>query len=437
MSARRARARRPRAVAGAVAVLVTALVAAAGLAGAAYAAPSIVAVTIDWPTPDVVMVTGAEVGIHGTAGDPSASVEVMVVPSSQVASIQGGGHAAHTATWTPAPIVDSAGHWRHMYTPTYAGAFTVLARTVGDPRTASMTFSVIGDAAPAPDPGPAPSPGPDPVPGDGTILRPGDGNPYARSGLGEFVAKCEPSHQAYHDPIVAPGNPSIWHLHQFFGNRTTDHRSTDASLRRQPSSCDPGVDSSAYWVPALVDGEISVEPTSITVYYQTKYPQNPAAVRTIPQGLRMIAGSAMARANQSDQVVQWSCVGGGPVNTPIIPDCGVGSLEMLIQFPDCWNGTDLDSADHKSHMAYSSGQSCPASHPVLLPKIEYRIEYPASGAGVTLSSDVPMGGMGRALPGQSAHGDFINVWDAAELQRRVDDCLRAARVCDTSGTVIR
>jgi len=39
-------------------------------------------------------------------------------------------------------------------------------------------------------------------------------------------------------------------------------------------------------------------------------------------------------------------------------------MRAELQFPDCWNGKDLDSTDHKSHMAYRSGSKCPPTHPV-------------------------------------------------------------------------
>lgn len=59
-------------------------------------------------------------------------------------------------------------------------------------------------------------------------------------------------------------------------------------------------------------------------------------------------------------------------------------------FPSCWDGVNLDSADHKSHMAYpiqnyNSGD-CPASHPVHLVSLFYEMlvsvdQFPYTGAG--------------------------------------------------------
>jgi hypothetical protein len=54
-----------------------------------------------------------------------------------------------------------------------------------------------------------------------------------------------------------------------------------------------------------------------------------------------------------------------------------------IIFPSCWDGVNLDYADHKSHMAYpetiAPGQTvCPASHAVALVRPSYHFGYRVS-----------------------------------------------------------
>lgn len=278
------------------------------------------------------------------------------------------------------------------------------------------------------------SPGP---PWTSTLLPPGAPDPYATAGLGEFAARCNLSHRATVDPIVAPGNASFWHQHDFFGATATDESSTRDQLLAGGSSCEPTVDRSAYWVPTVLEDGAPVDPVRITVYYQVKRPQDPAKVQPMPAGLRMIAGSARATAPQPDHVAQWHCMGVSS-SSPVIPDCGGGNVELILQFPDCWDGVRLDSPDHQSHMAYSRGRSCPPSHPVLVPELSFRIEYPASGPGVVLSSDVAGhdGHDGHAVQGGlTAHGDVIEAWTSGEQDRRVSTCLRAARKCSTAGVV--
>jgi hypothetical protein len=47
----------------------------------------------------------------------------------------------------------------------------------------------------------------------------------------------------------------------------------------------------------------------------------------------------------------------------------------------CWNGKDLDSPNHKEHVAYpssgsfESGGPCPSTHPVKLPQLMYEVMW--------------------------------------------------------------
>ena len=78
-------------------------------------------------------------------------------------------------------------------------------------------------------------------------------------------------------------------------------------------------------------------------------------------------------------------------------------LRLHVRFPNCWDGGSLDSADHKSHMAYAMGRGCPSTHPVSVPAITQIYRYPTRGGdGFTLAS-------GGQL---SAHADFVNAWQA-------------------------
>jgi hypothetical protein len=64
-----------------------------------------------------------------------------------------------------------------------------------------------------------------------------------------FFVNCRFSHTSNDDPIVLPGMPGRSHAHTFFGNRSTDARSTLASLRAAGTTCKPTTDKAAYWVP--------------------------------------------------------------------------------------------------------------------------------------------------------------------------------------------
>jgi hypothetical protein len=233
-----------------------------------------------------------------------------------------------------------------------------------------------------------------------------------------FWVKCYFSHVASDDPIVFPGRPGLSHSHTFFGNRSTNAFSTPASLRRAHTNCKHKEDRAAYWVPTLyLDGR-EVKPASIGVYHKIK---TTTTVHPFPAGLRMVAGNARASTPQDIHVAYWTCwMSRGPFSgipkcpsKPLGYDGRLSYLTLHVVFPDCWDGVHLDSLDHHSHMAYSNYGTCPATHPVQVPGLQFVIAYPIlGGPGVTLAS----GGQ------YSAHGDFMNGWNEKALARIVARC---------------
>lgn len=236
-----------------------------------------------------------------------------------------------------------------------------------------------------------------------------------------FLTVCRFSHRKPDDPIVFPGRPGLSHGHTFLGNESTDAFSTPKSLRAGATTCDRAEDTAAYWAPTLLVDNQPVTPVEATVYYRRRTIQR---VRAFPQGLEMVAGDSHAMEPQSLRVTWWDCGDRGGVapssTVPTCPDGRASSLRLHVRFPDCWDGRHLDSADHKSHMAYSSRGRCDALHTIAVPSLSITMQYPvAGGPSVELSS------MGQL----SGHADFVNAWQQAELKRLVDYCLNALRIC--------
>jgi hypothetical protein len=105
---------------------------------------------------------------------------------------------------------------------------------------------------------------------------------------------------------------------------------------------------------------------------------------------------------------------------PTCPDDRSKALRLSVRFPDCWDGKNLDSPDHTSHMAYSAAGVCPPTNPVGLPSITIAIQYPVTGAG-----HVELASRGQF----SGHADYMNTWRQASLARLVQYCLNALRSC--------
>lgn len=237
-----------------------------------------------------------------------------------------------------------------------------------------------------------------------------------------FVSGCRFSHRNNDDPIVYPGQPGQSHDHTFIGNDTTNAFSTTSSLLGQTSSCRRQGDTAAYWMPTLIgaDGE-AITPRSASVYYRRHTLE---AVQAFPQGFKLIAGNSKATTPQALSVTYWNCgpeAGVRPSST--IPTCANAmqqSLALHVAFPNCWDGVNLDSPDHQSHMAYSVRGRCPADHPVAMPAIQVNFRYATTGgAGFRLAS----GGQ------YSGHADFVNAWRQGVLRGLVNGCLNALRHC--------
>jgi hypothetical protein len=236
---------------------------------------------------------------------------------------------------------------------------------------------------------------------------------HARGGY--FAFACGFSHRNQDDPIVFPGLRGRSHDHTYFGNTSTNAFSTAASLRSAgTTTCRVRADTAAYWAPTLFVQGRAVEPRGAVVYYVRRTTE---PVQAFPAGLKMIAGNAAARSAQGVQVTSWSC-GRRSSGSTTIPTCALGSLRLQVNFPNCWDGSRLDSADHKAHMAYSTDGVCPASSPVAVPALTIVIHYGISGgSGTELSSG-----------GQfSGHADFVNAWNQATLSALVDRYLNRTR----------
>lgn len=301
---------------------------------------------------------------------------------------------------------------------------------------------------------------------------------------GFFSVSCDLSHRLPDDPVVHPHHHGASHSHEFYGNSSTNANSTLGSMRQGGTTCGRGEDKSGYWIPTLYKYGQPVAATGMTVYYRTAG-RNAATVQQLPDGLQMVAGDAEAKEVQDDDFVDWSCSDGQAFDDTVLgrsaakqrlrkararvrrlrhrrdairsgggqglaavsrslrlaredldtasldlqpsslPSCPPDSrIHLSLNFPDCWDGSRLDSADHKSHMFYSewsAGEArCPSSHPVLVPAITFSISWPIrDGRGARLAS-----GAVRTI-----HGDVFSAWDPGMLDFQVARCLQADIDC--------
>jgi hypothetical protein len=266
------------------------------------------------------------------------------------------------------------------------------------------------------------------------LLAPG----AAQAGNPGWITSCNYSHSANNDPIVFLGEPGKSHLHDFIGARSTDAFSTELSLRAGGTTCAMQGDASGYWVPAVFKGGVTVLPKATSknalFYYRRAGVKAGAVVQAIPDGLKMLVGSMHAGSPAENEGIAkgriiFKCGPGSGTDLPAPPaQCSSGVMVISYKFPNCWDGKNKDSADHKSHMAYPSGSSCPSTHPVAIPRLEAFVRY-LVGIGpigtVTLASG----------PYYTAHMDFFNAWRPATLNWLMDNCINAGKDCGKNPSV--
>lgn len=157
------------------------------------------------------------------------------------------------------------------------------------------------------------------------------------------------------------------------------------------TSCLVKQDLSAYWTPQLYFQHANGSFTSVTqvggglIYYLPRAnSKDTTGVQAFPDGLRMLIGNPFLRSYDASslmsQAIGWNCLGaGGTTRQPWLPpnDCPDG-LRGELRFPSCWNGVDIDSTDHISHMAYPENNesgACPSTHPVRIVTLFYEMMW--------------------------------------------------------------
>lgn len=241
------------------------------------------------------------------------------------------------------------------------------------------------------------------------------------------------------DPVVYPGKPGAAHLHQAWGARQFDaDLTTERLLASAPSNCNDtlfSLNRSSYWQPALIhDSGTVVRPDMVLVYYKRHRSTSPfctpgnarfgATCAPLPKGLKFITGWDQFNPTAPIRGASWYCTGVDghfrDLDAIFAAGCKPGA-DLLANTvgPNCWDGKNTDSADHRRHLAWPADGGCPKTHPFIIPqqenKVSFRVTADMIGADgksrVSLSSDHMLPG---GKPGQTLHSDYMEAWvDAA------------------------
>jgi hypothetical protein len=215
------------------------------------------------------------------------------------------------------------------------------------------------------------------------------------------VGGCEVYATNYVDPIAFTD-----HLHHHFGNTSTTNQSTVQSLFNAglgATSCKEDWFTSAAWFPVEQNEPVN----RIAVYYRA--PGDQAEVRSIPEGLQLVA---------VDQ--QYNCNQGPFQDTP--PYGCAGEWSTRIIFPDCW---DTKSLEEEHTVSSNARGECPSTHPYRIPKINYLIGH-ENPDGVVPNPLQVSAGINEWHDWTSMHADYFAANQPVFNSELLDLCLRNA-----------
>ncbi|WP_030828978.1 DUF1996 domain-containing protein [Streptomyces hygroscopicus] len=263
---------------------------------------------------------------------------------------------------------------------------------------------------------------------------------------GTFTTDCgvgDPALRNSDNVIVAPGvGNGAHHTHDYVGNDSNDAFADNRTFEQGGTSCANGDKSTYYWpVVRAQDGKDEADadqlgggqegnvgtiltPKSSTIEFKG----NPRSkVTAMPKFLRIITGDAKAfTGGDANANASWSCTGFEDRQlTDKYPLCPEGSsVTRTFDFQSCWDGKNIDSANHRDHVAFAAEDgSCPNGFRAI-PQLVNTITY-----DVPANTPFAVDGFPEQLHKPiTDHDDFINVM-SDDLMNKAVDCINSGKQC--------
>ncbi|MGX1567874.1 DUF1996 domain-containing protein, partial [Streptomyces sp. NPDC055509] len=293
---------------------------------------------------------------------------------------------------------------------------------------------------------------------DITSVQPNVNSPrrQGNASRGTFATSCGVNENGLFNSdniIAAPGvTNGAHHFHDYVGNQANNAFASDQDLADAETSCDDQGDKSSYYWPVLrlqngtqeqdanspgggIEGNAGaiVTPKQVTLNFEG----NPRdKVTAMPRLLRIITGDAKSFVNGTANAnASWSCTGFEDRQLKDkYPLCPKGSdVVRSFKFQSCWDGRNIDSANHRTHVAFADASgACPSGFrpiPQLVQRIVYDVDAPSLQDGGRTTPLFAVDSFPEQLHKPvTDHGDFINVFDE-DLMGEMVDCINKGRKC--------
>ena len=264
-----------------------------------------------------------------------------------------------------------------------------------------------------------------------------------------FTAQCGRNtngHRNSDNFIASPGvSNGAHHTHDYVGNLTTDGNSTNDSLAAagtdlpRAATCPrtsgrccatsrtagadagrPGGGADGNMGTILTPAQVSLQFLGNAAGQGRRDAALPAGRHRRREGRHQWAERPLARAH-------WTCSGThNKASGTQYPICPRGQLVQRINdFPGCWNGTDLDSANHRTHVAFADPATgaCPAGFQAI-PQLRITLSYRVA-PGASFAVDTFPEQLRKAV---TDHNDFVDVMPD-RLMGRVVACINRGIRC--------
>ncbi|MGQ0716540.1 MAG: DUF1996 domain-containing protein, partial [Pseudonocardiales bacterium] len=220
----------------------------------------------------------------------------------------------------------------------------------------------------------------------------------------------------------------------------TNAFSTDESLHAAGTTCTNG-DLSTYFWPVLRDTSKQGDDALVNgggldgnfgeilqpVTAQLEFRGNPTSkVTAMPDDLTTIMGDAKAVTNgDANARAAWTCTGFEDRTTTKYPLCPQGSqLVRILDFPSCWDGQNLDSANHRDHIAFPQQDGSCSGGTVTIPQLRITLTYDQPADRNFALDSFPDQ---RHNPATD-HADFMAIMPET-LLTQMADCINTGQTC--------